>query len=87
MRRLLVSSQRKRNKSFKPLIIVQIVECCKTLLQNFIRVSSGRGTDVVEDLHSYVLRKAGHRVVELCLGYGDGFDGKLCISLCKPHLG
>ena len=61
------------------MIVVQRIELCKTLLQNLIQVSSGRGTDEVEDFRSYVLRKAGYCMVELPLGYSDGFDGKLRI--------
>ena len=86
MRWLLVSSQRKRNKCFESLIIVQRVELCKTLLQNFKRVTSWRSSDEVEDLSSYILKKTGHSVVKLRLGYCIGFDGKLRISLIKPNL-
>ena len=75
----------KRNQGFKSLIIVQRIECGETLLQNLILISSGRGADEVEDLRSDILRKASHRVLELGLGYSDGFDGKLRISLRKPY--
>ena len=50
------------------------------LLQNLIRISSGRGANEVEDL-----RKASHSVVKLSLGYRDGFDGELRTCLCKPY--
>ena len=54
------------------------------LFQNLIRISSGRGMDEVKDLG---IKIPVEGVVKLGLGYGDGFDGELCISLPKPYLG
>ena len=38
-------------------------------------------------MRSDILWKASYLVVELGLGYGDGFDGELRISLRKPNFG
>ena len=76
----------KRNESFKSLIIVQRINRSKMILQNFVSLASWRNLDEVEDLSSYILRKTGHRVLKLCLGYSNSSDGKLSVSLSKPNL-
>ena len=73
-------------QSFKSLLVVQRIKRSKTILQNFERVASWRGLDKVKYLSNYILRKTGQVMVKLCLGYSDGSDGELGVSLSKPNL-
>ena len=87
MWRLLVPRERKGNQGFETLIVIQRVECYKTLTENLEQISSRREADEVEDLGCNLLRENCYRVVEL--GFADCkiADRKLYVRLRKPNLG
>ena len=85
VRGLLIPSEREGYLSFEPLIIIERIKCGQTIFQYFIGIASRWSMDEIQDLSSYILREAWNCMIKFCLGYSDSPNGKLSISLSKPH--
>ena len=79
-------NKRAGDQSLKLLVIFQGVESYQPFPENFIRISSRRSSDKIQNLRGHFLREDSYHVVEFCLGNGDAGDRELGVRLGEQHL-